>query len=100
MINVGKPGGSSPVNPQKTGKSTRENVPNEKLKKSSAKRGRPPLAEHERKERISISLDRPTLEKLRATGPGWQTRINELLAEVVEKDKRFTTKNNDDDKPT
>lgn len=28
---------------------------------------------------ISIRLDRAVVEKFRATGPGWQSRINEML---------------------
>lgn len=28
---------------------------------------------------ISIRLDRAVLEKFRATGPGWQSRINKVL---------------------
>jgi uncharacterized protein (DUF4415 family) len=31
------------------------------------------------KERITIRLDNDVLAKFRATGPGWQTRINEAL---------------------
>ncbi|WP_164729838.1 BrnA antitoxin family protein [Rhodomicrobium lacus] len=28
---------------------------------------------------VSLRLDRDVVEKFRATGPGWQTRINEVL---------------------
>ena len=28
---------------------------------------------------VSIRLDRAVVEKFRATGPGWQSRINEVL---------------------
>jgi uncharacterized protein (DUF4415 family) len=31
------------------------------------------------KELVSLRLDREILERFRATGPGWQTRINEVL---------------------
>jgi uncharacterized protein (DUF4415 family) len=31
------------------------------------------------KKAVSIRLDVDVLEKFRATGPGWQTRINEVL---------------------
>ena len=31
------------------------------------------------KTQISIRLDKDVLEKFRATGPGWQSRINEAL---------------------
>jgi uncharacterized protein (DUF4415 family) len=32
-----------------------------------------------RKQAVSIRLDKDVLEKFRATGPGWQSRINEAL---------------------
>jgi uncharacterized protein (DUF4415 family) len=31
------------------------------------------------KQAVSIRLDKDVLEKFRATGPGWQSRINEVL---------------------
>jgi uncharacterized protein (DUF4415 family) len=31
------------------------------------------------KEQIALRLDKDVLAKFRATGPGWQTRINEVL---------------------
>ena len=40
------------------------------------KPGRPPGSN---KEAVSIRLDKDVLEKFRATGPGWQSRINEVL---------------------
>ncbi len=40
-------------------------------------RGRPPAAD--RKQLVSLRLDGDVVEKFRATGPGWQTRINEAL---------------------
>lgn len=40
------------------------------------KGGRPPGAS---KQAVSIRLDKDVLEKFRATGPGWQSRINEAL---------------------
>jgi uncharacterized protein (DUF4415 family) len=45
--------------------------------------GRPPLDPLQVKERITIRLDKDVLSKLRATGPGWQTRINEILRKAV-----------------
>jgi uncharacterized protein (DUF4415 family) len=39
--------------------------------------GRPPLAAP--KQAVSIRLDRDVVEKFRATGPGWQSRINDIL---------------------
>lgn len=43
------------------------------------KRGRPPLPSDARKRRISMMLDPDVLDKLKADGPGWQTRANALL---------------------
>ena len=40
-------------------------------------RGHPPAAD--RKHLVSLRLDQDVIEKFRATGPGWQTRINEVL---------------------
>jgi uncharacterized protein (DUF4415 family) len=37
------------------------------------------------KEAISIRLDMDLVEKLRATGPGWQSRVNDALREWLEK---------------
>ena len=36
------------------------------------------------KELISLRLDQDVLERWRATGPGWQGRINETLRRAVE----------------
>jgi uncharacterized protein (DUF4415 family) len=35
------------------------------------------------KQLVSLRLDRVVLEKLRAQGPGWQSRVNEVLRKVV-----------------
>ncbi|HEX8378933.1 MAG TPA: BrnA antitoxin family protein [Allosphingosinicella sp.] len=43
------------------------------------RRGRPPKPEAERKEMVSIRLSPEVIEWLRASGPGWQTRIEDLL---------------------
>ncbi|HEY9581106.1 MAG TPA: BrnA antitoxin family protein [Rhizorhapis sp.] len=37
------------------------------------------------KERITIRLDKDLLTRFRATGPGWQSRINEALRAAVMK---------------
>ena len=37
------------------------------------------------KDRIGLRLDRAVVDYFRATGPGWQTRINDVLAEHVKK---------------
>lgn len=46
-------------------------------------RGRPPVANP--KQRISLRLDPRVVASWKATGPGWQTRINELLTAALPK---------------
>jgi uncharacterized protein (DUF4415 family) len=46
------------------------------------RRGRPPSPET-RKQPVKIRLDPDLVAALRASGPGWQTRINELLRDVL-----------------
>jgi len=41
------------------------------------RRGRPKAAQP--KAQVTLRLDADVLVKLRATGPGWQTRANEIL---------------------
>jgi uncharacterized protein (DUF4415 family) len=43
------------------------------------RRGRPPKPETERKELVSIRLSPEVIHWLRASGPGWQTRVEELI---------------------
>lgn len=53
---------------------------------AAAKRiGRPPLAI--KREMVSLRVDPDVLAALRATGPGWQTRVNALLRQAVAKGK-------------
>ena len=40
------------------------------------------------KERVALRLDREIVAHFRATGPGWQTRINNALAELVKRGSR------------
>ena len=40
------------------------------------------------KERIGLRLDRDVVAHFRATGPGWQSRINEVLAKHVKSDSK------------
>lgn len=47
----------------------------------NAKRGRPPLAPAARKRQVTLLLDPDVLDRLKAGGPGWQTRINAMLRE-------------------
>lgn len=50
------------------------------------KRGRPKSAV--RKEPVTVCLDPEVVGFFRATGPGWQTRMNKALAEYVSKQRR------------
>jgi uncharacterized protein (DUF4415 family) len=43
------------------------------------RRGRPPATV--RKEHVNLRLDPEVLEAFRASGPGWQTRLNAALAD-------------------
>jgi uncharacterized protein (DUF4415 family) len=44
-----------------------------------SRRGRPAKAETDRKELVSLRLSPDVLGWLRSTGPGWQTRVDEML---------------------
>jgi len=43
------------------------------------KLGRPPLPESERKQRVTMYLDRDVIAVLKKDGRGWQTRANQKL---------------------
>lgn len=45
--------------------------------------GRPPLPAPKRQ--VTLRLDATLLDQMRATGPGWQTRINEAVREWLAK---------------
>jgi len=45
------------------------------------KRGRPRAAEP--KQQVTLRLDPVVLERFRASGPGWQSRINDILRKAV-----------------
>lgn len=47
------------------------------------RRGRPPLPQDERKQRVTMYLDRDLIEALKANGRGWQTRANALLRKAA-----------------
>jgi uncharacterized protein (DUF4415 family) len=49
------------------------------------RRGRPPL-EHP-KQAVKLRLDPDVLERWRASGPGWQTRMNEALRRAAPRRK-------------
>lgn len=44
-------------------------------------RGRPPIASP--KKQVTLRIDAEVLERLRRTGPGWQSRVNDALKKVV-----------------
>ena len=47
------------------------------------KPGRPPGSTTSTRQQVTLRLDREVLARLRATGPGWQTRVNEALGRMV-----------------
>ena len=51
------------------------------------KRGRPKSAVH--KEPVTVRLDPEVVGFFRASGPGWQTRMNKALVEYVSKQRRM-----------
>lgn len=53
----------------------------ERFAKAEIKRGRPKL--EARKVSTTIRLDADVLERFKAEGPGWQTRINEALRKAL-----------------
>jgi uncharacterized protein (DUF4415 family) len=40
------------------------------------------------KERVALRLDRDIVDHFRSAGPGWQTRINDALADLVKRSSR------------
>ena len=48
----------------------------------TVRRGRPPS--EVKRPMLSMRVDPDVLEKLRASGPGWQTRLNATLRSLVE----------------
>jgi len=62
-----------------TGTLTRAFTPDE----IRARRGRPPLGETAKVQQ-SLRLSREVLDHFRATGPGWQARIDEVLRRHVQ----------------
>jgi uncharacterized protein (DUF4415 family) len=49
------------------------------LEELRTKLGRPAKAPEERKEQIALRVDKDVLDWFRASGPGWQTRMNAAL---------------------
>lgn len=60
-----------------------EVLPAEFLKAFKRKRGRPKGSTTSNKSLVSLRLDNDVLERFRATGPGWQSRINDALRKVA-----------------
>jgi len=50
--------------------------------------GRPPMAAEDRKVSLSLRLDPDVVEQFRATGPGWQTRMGEVLANHLKRSRK------------
>ncbi len=46
-----------------------------------ARRGRPPMPEDSRKQRVTLFLDPDLIKYFKRGGKGWQTRINAALKE-------------------
>lgn len=51
------------------------------------RRGRPPVGD-EAKQQVTLRLPRDVLGYFKAGGPGWQTRISEVLKRHAEKDRK------------
>lgn len=51
------------------------------------RRGRPPVGD-EPKQQVTLRLPRDVIGHFKAGGPGWQTRIGEVLQRYAKKDKR------------
>jgi uncharacterized protein (DUF4415 family) len=64
-----------------TGRISRGDVILREATATFARRGRP--KSEDPKQLVSLRLDRIVLERLRAQGPGWQSRVNELLRREV-----------------
>lgn len=56
-----------------------EIVPPEAVAMLVRKRGRPPVPEGKRKRAINLSLSPDVIAAMRATGPNWQRRADEVL---------------------
>jgi uncharacterized protein (DUF4415 family) len=51
------------------------------------KRGRPPIGD-EAKQQVTLRLPRDVLGYFKAGGPGWQTRISDVLKRYAHKDRK------------
>lgn len=57
----------------------------EAMEELQRQRGQRGPQKSEVKDRIGLRLDHYVVEHFRATGPGWQSRINDILVEHVKK---------------
>ncbi len=57
-----------------------EVLPSEVIAAFAKPRGRPVGSD---KERVTLRIDKSTLETFRAAGPGWQTRMNDALRKAA-----------------
>lgn len=81
-----KPAGASPwVDPDDAPELTEEIFERAEIRHGDKviRCGRPPLPNAKRQ--VTVRLDPDLLDRLRATGPGWQTRLNEAVREWLEK---------------
>jgi uncharacterized protein (DUF4415 family) len=61
--------------------SPKQNLPKQTLSAERRRPGRPKLDNP--KQAVSLRLEPEVLAKFRATGPGWQRRMNEVLKAAV-----------------
>ena len=90
------PGGSKKTKPPRAGRRTRDDVPelgtdwfdaaDEYRGTKLVRRGRPPGTS--RKTQMTIRVSNEVLEFFRASGPGWQTRMDEALKSYVQSQRR------------
>lgn len=67
-----------------------DNPPTSDEEWARARPGRPQMAAEDRKVLLSLRLDREVVEQFRATGPGWQTRMGEVLATHLKRSRKPT----------
>lgn len=60
-----------------------EVLPPQVLAAFTKPRGRPKGSTTSNKEQVTLRIDRDVLERFRAGGEGWQTRVNEALRAAV-----------------
>lgn len=74
-----------PENPEWTAEDFACAKPSHEIPELAAilRRGRPPLPEDERKQRVTMYLDRDLVERLKQNGKGWQTRANAMLRKAA-----------------